>query len=58
VIAHRLSTIVKADQILVLEGGRVVQRGSHSSLLAQAGLYQQLWRQQTMDATYSAPRSQ
>jgi ATP-binding cassette subfamily B protein/subfamily B ATP-binding cassette protein MsbA len=57
VIAHRLSTIVKADQILVLEGGRVVQRGSHSSLLAQAGLYQQLWRQQTMDATYSAPRS-
>jgi ATP-binding cassette, subfamily B, bacterial MsbA len=54
VIAHRLSTIVKADLILVLEGGRFVQRGSHSSLLAEGGLYQQLWQQQTMDPTYSA----
>jgi len=48
VIAHRLSTIVKADQILVLEGGRVVQRGTHNSLLAQGGLYQQLWQQQAL----------
>ena len=47
VIAHRLSTIVRADQILVLEGGRVVQRGRHSSLLAEGGLYQQLWQQQS-----------
>lgn len=47
VIAHRLSTIVRADQILVLEGGRVVQRGRHSSLLGEAGLYQQLWQQQS-----------
>lgn len=47
VIAHRLSTIVKADQILVLDGGRVVQRGTHSSLLAEGGLYQQLWQQQS-----------
>ncbi|WP_232756195.1 ABC transporter ATP-binding protein [Vulcanococcus limneticus] len=47
VIAHRLSTIVRADQILVLEAGRVVQRGSHSSLLAEGGLYQQLWQQQS-----------
>lgn len=47
VIAHRLSTIVRADQILVLEGGRVVQRGRHSSLLAEEGLYQQLWQQQS-----------
>ena len=47
VIAHRLSTIVRADQILVLEGGRIVQRGSHNSLLAAGGLYAQLWKQQT-----------
>jgi ATP-binding cassette subfamily B protein/subfamily B ATP-binding cassette protein MsbA len=46
VIAHRLSTIVKADQILVLEGGGVVQRGNHSSLIAEEGLYQSLWKQQ------------
>jgi ATP-binding cassette subfamily B protein/subfamily B ATP-binding cassette protein MsbA len=47
VIAHRLSTIVRADQILVLEAGRVVERGRHPDLLALGGLYQQLWRQQT-----------
>ncbi|MCP9787666.1 ABC transporter ATP-binding protein [Cyanobium sp. Maggiore-St4-Cus] len=47
VIAHRLSTIVRADQILVLEGGRIVQRGSHTSLLAAGGLYAQLWQQQS-----------
>lgn len=43
VIAHRLSTIVRADQILVLNAGRVVQRGTHPSLLAEAGIYNQLW---------------
>ena len=47
VIAHRLSTIVRANEILVLEGGRVVQRGSHSSLLAEGGLYKQLWEEQS-----------
>lgn len=47
VIAHRLSTIVRADQILVLDGGQVVERGDHSSLLAQRGLYSQLWQQQS-----------
>lgn len=46
VIAHRLSTIVQADQILVLEGGRVVQRGRHADLMAETGLYQRLWQQQ------------
>jgi ATP-binding cassette subfamily B protein/subfamily B ATP-binding cassette protein MsbA len=49
VIAHRLSTIVKADQILVLEGGRVVERGSHRSLLAERGAYHKLWEQQSWD---------
>jgi ATP-binding cassette, subfamily B, bacterial MsbA len=47
VIAHRLSTIVGADQILVVEAGRVVQRGTHPSLLAETGLYQRLWQQQS-----------
>jgi ATP-binding cassette subfamily B protein/subfamily B ATP-binding cassette protein MsbA len=49
VIAHRLSTIVRADQILVLEAGHVVQQGSHSSLLAEGGLYRQLWQQQELN---------
>lgn len=47
VIAHRLSTIVRADQIIVLNQGRVVERGSHDSLLSEGGLYAQLWQHQT-----------
>jgi subfamily B ATP-binding cassette protein MsbA len=50
VIAHRLSTIVRADQILVLDRGQVVERGSHSSLLAADGLYRALWQQQSQAA--------
>ncbi len=46
VIAHRLSTIRSADQILVLEGGRVVERGTHDALLAAAGRYRELYDQQ------------
>ncbi len=44
VIAHRLSTIVGADLIVVVDGGRIVQRGTHSELLAQGGLYSDLYR--------------
>ena len=46
VIAHRLSTIRAADEILVLEGGRIVERGRHSELLAAGGLYAELYQTQ------------
>jgi ATP-binding cassette subfamily B protein len=46
VIAHRLSTVVHADEIVVLEGGTIVERGSHSALLRQGGKYAALWQAQ------------
>jgi ABC-type transport system involved in Fe-S cluster assembly fused permease/ATPase subunit len=46
IIAHRLSTVVEADQILVLEHGRVVEHGRHQQLLAQRGTYAQMWARQ------------
>jgi ATP-binding cassette subfamily B protein len=46
VIAHRLSTIVDADEILVLDDGRIVERGTHSQLLASNGLYASMWNRQ------------
>ena len=46
VIAHRLSTIRRADQILVVEGGRIVERGNHESLYAQQGRYFELYTKQ------------
>ena len=49
VIAHRLSTIRQADQILVVDEGRIVQRGTHASLLAEGGLYADLYRTQFVD---------
>jgi ATP-binding cassette subfamily B protein len=42
-IAHRLSTIKDADQIVVLEGGKIVERGSHEDLIGEDGLYAHLW---------------
>jgi ATP-binding cassette subfamily B protein len=49
VIAHRLSTIRSADQILVIDGGRVVQRGTHAELLKSEGLYRDLYETQFRD---------
>jgi ATP-binding cassette, subfamily B, bacterial len=46
VIAHRLSTILAADQILVMDRGRIVERGPHAALLAQGGLYARLYETQ------------
>ena len=45
-IAHRLSTIVDADEILVLDGGRIVERGTHAMLLARNAVYARMWRLQ------------
>ncbi len=46
VIAHRLSTVREADVILVVDGGRIVERGTHAQLLAAEGLYAELYRTQ------------
>jgi ATP-binding cassette, subfamily B, heavy metal transporter len=46
VIAHRLSTIVNADEIIVLDEGRIAERGSHAALLAKNGLYASMWNRQ------------
>jgi ATP-binding cassette subfamily B protein len=45
VVAHRLSTIRYADQVLVLNAGRIVERGTHASLLGRRGAYERLYRQ-------------
>jgi ATP-binding cassette subfamily B protein len=50
IIAHRLSTVVHADEIIVLDGGRIVERGTHSSLLRQDHRYAALWRAQQRGA--------
>ena len=49
-IAHRLSTIAEADQIIVLEAGKIVEMGTHSALLEQNGRYAQLWHRQQSEA--------
>jgi ABC-type transport system involved in Fe-S cluster assembly fused permease/ATPase subunit len=46
IVAHRLSTVVHADEIIVLDGGRIVERGSHKALVNQNGIYAALWRAQ------------
>src|SRR5262249_59518223 len=59
VIAHRLSTIVGADEIIVLDQGRIAERGTHASLLAQGGLYASMWnRQREAEAAREKLRSE
>jgi ATP-binding cassette subfamily B protein len=56
VVAHRLSTIMNADEILVMEGGSIVERGSHPALLEAGGRYAQMWAlQQQEEATSELP---
>jgi ATP-binding cassette subfamily B protein len=50
VIAHRLSTVVGADEIIVLDGGEIVERGTHGELLARNGLYASMWNRQRVVA--------
>jgi ABC-type multidrug transport system fused ATPase/permease subunit len=57
VIAHRLSTVRAADQILVIEAGRVVERGTHTELLAAGGRYEELYRTQFDQPTTAATTS-
>jgi ATP-binding cassette subfamily B protein len=62
VIAHRLSSLMRADEILVLEHGQIVQRGNHATLSGQPGLYRRLWEIQSgntplaTEASTSEPR--
>jgi ABC-type multidrug transport system fused ATPase/permease subunit len=58
VIAHRLSTILAADQILVLDHGRLVEQGSHEVLLSQGGLYRELFQTQFRAVTVPPPASE
>jgi len=55
-VAHRISSIRHADRILVIDAGRIVERGSHDQLLARAGAYAGLWnRQQGLPQTPATP---
>ena len=54
IIAHRLSTVVNADQIIVLEAGRVAEKGTHVQLLRKNGLYADMWARQQSEAEEDA----
>jgi len=55
VIAHRLSTVRGADQILVVDGGRIVERGTHRELMTRGGLYRDLYTTQFADQETDVP---
>jgi len=49
IVSHRISTVREADRILVLDGGRIVERGSHDELVRQDGVYAELYRKQLLE---------
>jgi ATP-binding cassette subfamily B protein len=55
IIAHRLSTVMNADEIIVLDGGHIVERGTHRALLERNGAYAQMWALQQQEAYYESP---
>jgi ATP-binding cassette subfamily B protein len=57
VIAHRLSTIVEANQILVMDHGRIVERGTHHELLALNGAYAHMWALQQQEESEQPPNA-
>ena len=54
-IAHRLSTIARMDRLVVMDGGRIVETGTHAELIARGGLYARLWTRQTGGFVAAAP---
>ena len=55
IIAHRISTVVSADRILVLDDGRIIEHGTHQQLLAEGGLYADLWQEQEKERESRQP---
>jgi ATP-binding cassette subfamily B protein len=58
VIAHRLSTVVDADQIIVLDQGKVAERGTHAQLLRRNGLYADMWKRQQSEREEEAAEAE
>jgi ATP-binding cassette subfamily B protein len=54
IIAHRLSTVMDADEILVMDGGRIVERGTHGDLLTAEGRYAQMWALQQQEESHGS----
>ncbi len=54
IVSHRISTVREADQILVLEGGRIAERGTHDMLVSRGGLYADLYKKQLLEEELAA----